>query len=282
MTIPRIILMLALTGLAGFTLVAISGPEKPGELPLSAPGELKNARLLYHRSDGIYLRTPGDRHAKKLLGNARYPRWAPDGSGFAFIRDDQVMLYSFASKSERALARAKKLQSVAFHPAGKEVWFIDGDSIRSVHISNGEVKTTRDGIDVREFDIAPDGRYVAATIKRLVGFRVELLGLPAGKDTAIARGCSASISPDGKYVTVNTGDHTTLSLRHLGNGKEWKTLLAPAGMKLDDQQWSNHPDWIVGVGEDAKGYVIAHRVSDGKAWRITPESDGGRPDLYVE
>lgn len=283
MTIKRIWIFAAAAFIAGAAVVtAVIASSKPESLPLDAPAELANARLIYQRSDGIYLRTPGARSAKKLVGNGTHPRWSPDGDSFAFIRGQQVMLYDGDTKKERAVATAKKLRAVAFHPNGKEIWFIDGETIGSVRLDGGAVTERLRGSDFRELDIAIDGSFLAVTVKRLVGYRVEIFPLPSGNENVVARGCSASISPDGKYVTVNTGDHTKLSLRDRASGKEWQSIHAPDSIKLDDQHWSNHPAWIVSTSEGAQRSVFVHRVDDGKSWRITPESDCRRPDLFID
>jgi len=198
-----------------------------------------------------------------------------------FMRGQQVMLYEFASKKSRALTEGNKLRAVAFHPRGDEIWFISGKSIQAVNITDGKTRTVLNDLDAYELDIARDGSFFAATVKRLIGYRVEVFALPSGKNIEIGRGCSASISPDMRYVTVNTGDHTQLSLRNRANGREWKPIIAPPGLKLDNQTWSNNQEWIVSITEGEKQYVMAHRVSDGKTWRITPDSDCDRPDLFI-
>jgi hypothetical protein len=197
------------------------------------------------------------------------------------MRGNDVMLYEFDGKKTRRLTGGDKLRAVAFHPGGEEVWFISGTSVRAVNIADGKARAILDSLDARELEIARDGSFFAATVKRLIGYRVEVFALPSGKNIEIGRGCSASISPDMRYVTVNTGDHTQLSLRNRANGREWKPIIAPPGLKLDNQTWSNNQEWIVSITEGEKQYVMAHRVSDGKTWRITPDSDCDRPDLFI-
>lgn len=273
--------VLPLVGIVWTGLNVACASDNEAGLPLAAPPELRKAKLLYSRDDGIYLRTPGDRQAGKLVEDAAYPRWSPDGKSFAFIRDQKVMLYEFQDKKTKTLAEGEKLLAVAFHPHGKEVWFINGKSILAANISDGATRTILDNIRAREIDIASDGSFFAATIKRLTGYNVEIFDAYSGKNRVIGRGCSASISPDMLYLTVNTGDHTKLSLRHQSDGREWKPIIGPAGLKLDNQKWSNHQHWIVSISEGAKQYVMVHRVNDGKTWRITPDSDCDRPDLYI-
>lgn len=263
----------------GLALACASGEKE--DIPLAAPPELRQAKLLYSRDDGIYLQTPGERTAMKVVDAGVYPRWSPDGKSFAFIRGNDVMLHEFDGQKTRRLAGGNKLRAVAYHPDGEEVWYINGNAIESLRIADGTTRMIIDNIDVRELDIASDGSFFAATVKRRVGYRVEVFDSKSGQNTIIGRGCSASISPDMRHITVNAGDHTQMSLRHRADGSEWKSIMAPPGFKLDNQKWSNKQDWIVAISEGANQYVMVHRVSDGQAWRITSESDCDRPDLFI-
>lgn len=248
---------------------------------VSVPDELKGARLVYQRGQDIYVRMPGDGPAERILVDARYPRWAPDGQSLAFVRGNEVMIYTIALKQTRAVATADRPRAVAFRPDGTEIWFAAGTSIYAANVTGGLARTVAEGLDARELDVSHDGSILAMTVKGLTGYRVLIQRIP-GSTTEIGRGCSASLSPDARYVTVNQRDHTEAALHDILDGTRWKTIAAPPGMKLDDQAWSNHPDWIASVGEGAHRYIMVHRVSDGKAWRVAPESDCARPDLFVE
>lgn len=251
------------------------------KLPLAHHPDLRESRLLYQRTDGIYLRTPGEQSARKLIRNGTYPRWVPGGDAFVFIRDDQILLYEFENKRERILAQASSPRAVAFHPNGEAVWFIDGKNLCSApRTGGGPVRIEERTADFRELNFAPDGTFLAVTVKRLTGFRVERLDPFTGRKNEIGRGCSANVSPDGRTITVNLGSHRELALHDSATGRETSRLFAPPGLQLDNQHWSNHPDWIVAVAEGDSTYVIAQRVSDGKAYRLTPESDCNRPALF--
>lgn len=261
----------------------VSGADRgasPEDVPHGPPPGLEKARLLYHRNDGIYLRTLGDRSARKLADRASYPRWSPDGKAFAFLRGNDIMLYRFSEKSEKKLTSAGKGRALVFHPSGREVYFTDGDSVRAVDIRNGSTHTILKGPAFMELDIARDGTFLAATVKT-IGYRVRRYDLPDGRETEMGRGCSASISPDGRQVTINIGDHTLLSLRDSRTGKERGRVKAPKGYKLDNQKWSNHADWIATVTEGKRQDILIQRATDDSPWRVTDEGDCDRPDLWV-
>ena len=248
---------------------------------LAAPAELAGARLLYQRADGIHLRVLGQDQSSRLVADATWPRWAPDGKSFAFVRGSQIMHFDLATQAERVLAEAGQARAVAFHPDGQRVLFTDGKAVKSIPLEGGPAAAVATGPAFLELDISSQGDFLATTVKSL-GFRVWRLDLPSGRKTEIGRGCSASISPDGRLVTVNLDGHDQLALRDSRTGEERGRVPAPAGMQLDNQQWSNHPDWIAAVVEGPRRDILAQRVADGQAWRLTDDGDADRPDLFVE
>jgi len=254
----------------------------PASLPVAHPPELDGARLLYQRPDGIWLMEIGRAPPVRVAEGGHWPRWAPDGRAFAFLRGSRVMLYRFADRSERELAVAAKGRAVAFHPEGREVWFTDGDRVLAVPAAGGATREALAGAEFMELDLAPGGRFAAATVRALGGYRVARFDLPSGARRDLERGCSAGVSADGRRITVNRGGHERLGLLDAATGATVGEILAPPGTRLDNQKWSNHPDWIAAVSEGDRQDVVVQRVSDGRAWRLTDTGDADRPDLRVE
>ena len=58
-------------------------------------------------------------------------------------------------------------------------------------------------------------------------------------------------------------------------------MIAPSGLKFDNQFWSNHPDWIVSQSEGTYVDVYIHQISASRAIRVTDSGDCNRADLYV-
>jgi len=256
-----------------------------GPAPAAAtafPPELANARVLYQRPDGVYLRRLAAPSAERLAGDAAYPRWAPDGGSFAFLRGNRVMLYRFADRSERELAAAAEGRAVAFHPDGREVWFTDGTAVKAVAVAGGAPRTVLSGTAVLELGIAPGGRFLAATVPALGGYRVARFDLPGGARRDFERGCSAGVTADGGRITVNLRGHTRLALLDARTGETAAVVAAPEGLTLDNQKWSNHPDWLAAVTEGRRADVVVQRAADGQAWRVTDTGDADRPDLRIE
>jgi hypothetical protein len=276
------LLALLALGAGGGCGPAAADERAPGNRPpLAAPAELRGARLLYQRPDGIYLRTLGQNQTLRLVADAAYPRWAPDGQSFAFRRGDRIMLFDLRDRSERLLAEAERARAVAFHPDGRQVLFTDGKSVKSFDLRGGVATTLATGPEFFELAVSPQGDFFAATVKAF-GYRVQRFDLPSGRATEIARGCSAGVSPDGQRITVNFDGHARLSLRDSRTGEERGELAAPVGLRFDNQKWSNQPDWIAAVAEGKRQDVFVQRVRDSQAWRVTDEGDADRPDLFVE
>jgi hypothetical protein len=256
-------------------------PDRASSTPLAVPPELRVARLLYQRPDGIYLRLLGASNSTRLVETAAYPRWAPDGQSFAFVRGNRIMHFDLKNQSEHPMAEAGRARAVAFHPDGDQILFTDGKSVKSVSLRGGKVATLATGPEFFELDVSRRGDFFAATVKSF-GYRVRRFDLPSGAQTEMGRGCSASISPDDKQVTVNLDGHVRLALVDSQTGQERGRLPAPSGLKLDNQKWSNHPEWIAAVVEGKRQDICVQRVSDGQVWRVTDDGDADRPDLFVE
>jgi len=114
----------------------------------------------------------------------------------------------------------------------------------------------------------------------LRGFGIKRYSLATDDESILlGRGCSASLSPNGTRATLNLNGHRELALLDVRTGDTLATLSAPPDTQLDNQYWSNHPDWITAVSH--KGDIFLQRVTDGTCWRITRTGDADRPDLFV-
>lgn len=285
--IQCIVLFLFVFSLAGCGAAPASGPITLAAETLlpGFPDTLGGAHLLYEREGGIFYAIPGKGPAVKVVDQGSWPRWFPAGDAFVFVRDDDLLVYTFSNNQERAVYRADegghKPLSPDVHPVSGEIWFIAGNQIKSVDIKNGQVGSRFSGNDFRELDISPDGTFAAVTVKRLAGYQVERIDLVDGSFRKIGRGCSASISGNGALITVNLAGHTRLAMHDSISGNPLKILESPNQLKLDNQKCSNHPDWMVGIAEDRERAVILQNTADGRAWQLVGESGCDRPDLLI-
>jgi len=236
--------------------------------------------VIYQRPDGIYKTRVENGETVRLAVAGSHPRWSPDGSLIAFLRGSHVMVMSADGSDQRVLAETGEPQCVAFHPNGKAVLFAGSKSIRSVSLADRSVQTILGGFAFREIDMALDGKLVA-TVKHLGGFQIRAFDLTTGKDRRLSGGCSASLSPDGRLVTQNSGDHRRLYLRDWESGAPVVTLDSPAGLLFDNQSWSNNQDWITSSSHGPLQEIFVHQVSTNQSWRVTDTGSGDRADLFV-
>lgn len=236
--------------------------------------------VIYQRPDGIYKTRVESGETVRLAVAGSHPRWSPDGRLIAFLRGSHVMVMSADGSEQRVLAETGEPQCVAFHPSSKAVLFADNTSIRSVSIADRSVRTVLTGFAFRELDMAPDGKLVA-TIKDFAGFHLRAFNLITGRNWRLAGGCSASLSPDGRLVTQNSGDHRRVYLRDWEHGAPVATLDSPAGLSFDNQFWANDPDWITSASHGKLREIFIHRVSTNQSWRVTYAGSADRADLYV-
>jgi len=257
--------------------------------PARSPAEASNkdvpiqGMVVYERPDGIYRTDIRSGKTIKLTNHGTYPRWSSDGTHVAFLREHQIARVTIDGADAEAIADVTEPHAINVHPDGRQVLFTDGKAIRSVDIQTRAIATLFEGPTFHELDISQDGSRLVATVSGFAGLEYEVRGydLIDGHSRKIASGCSASISPDGHRVSSLGRDHKRLSLR------DWKTseavhgVIAPSGLKFDNQFWSNHPDWIVSQSEGAHVDVYIHQISANWTIRVTDSGDCNRADLYV-
>ncbi|MHB8810781.1 MAG: flippase-like domain-containing protein [Desulfobulbaceae bacterium] len=247
-------------------------------------GEKVRGKVVYQRPDGIYLLDLRDKTPKRLVPYGTYPRWSPDGGRFVFVHGNDIVLADAEGREVTKIAVAERARAVCFAPDGRSVLFSDGRFLKKVEVATGRVTTLLQNNEFREFDLAPDGKRLAATVRTLLGTKVLAFDLAGGRKerTVANNGCSASLSPDGQLITVNGASHKKLDLY------DWQTLRpagavsAPAGLKFDNQFWSNHPEWLVSTSEGRRQDIYLHHFPSNTASRATATGDCDRADLFVE
>jgi len=277
--IARIVLI-TLLALAGGTGCQRETQPAGGDLvPSPPPKVLRRARLLFQRPDGIYLVNPVDSPPRRVTPHATYPRWLPDGVRFVFIRDNRVMLHDTTDGTENELAREEQIRAVAINTPSGDILFAAGNGIHRIGQATGKTEQLIHGNLAYELDA--HGTILVTTEKLpLRGFVVKRYALlNTGDGTLLGRGCSASLSPDGTLATLNLDRHRELAILDVHAGSTRQTIPAPAGMQLDNQYWSNHPDWIAAVSHG--GDILLQRVSDAACWQLTTTGDSDRPDLFI-
>ncbi len=280
------------TIVASFILLSgnVSGAKKsdvmlqPG---ISAESEVQGAEVLragvlvYEESGGIAVADIRTGESRKLTGDGSYPRWSPDGRHVAFVQGNYIMLIDVEDGMPKKLSEVRDPRAVCFTGDGKAVLFTDGQVLRQVELQSLQVKDVlRDGRFL-EIDISGDGRLLTATVKTVTGFKVRLYDLYSGEGRTVARGCSASLSPDSRYVTVNSADHEVLYLYASDSLQKVGEVQAPAGYRFDNQFWSNDQELLVSTSEGDSKNIYIHNVLRGTARKVTTSGQCDRADLYV-
>ena len=254
----------------------------PGTVATSpVPAAPPPGRLVFQRPGGIATISIGSNKERLLTASGTYPRWSPDGEHIAFFDGNRLKLMGKDGQRQREIAVVDGGRAICFHPDGQKVIFTDGAKIRQVDITTGKTTDLVSGNTFFELDIADDGATLVATEKNLGGYRVVIFDLRDGRRTNLARGCSASISPNGQKVTVNSSDHRFLHLYSRQNLAPEGTLTMIDNKKFDNQSWSNHQDWLASKSEGDDENIYVHHVPSGAAFQATFTGQADRPDYFI-
>ncbi len=238
--------------------------------------------VVYQRSDGIYKEKIENGGAVLLRSKGRYPRWSPDGKLIAYVDGNRIMIMDNDAKRNRQIAISEKGRAVCFHPNGKSILYTSKNKIFQVKIDSGETLELVQGNEFFELDISNDGRTLVATEKSILGYRVVEVNLNSGVKKIIGRGCSASISADGEYISVNGREHKILYLHSRLQKDVIVEMEMVQGLTFDNQFWSNDPNWLVSKSDGISSDIYVHHFPSQKTYQITFSGDIDRPDYFVK
>jgi len=266
----------------------IGSKEKVTQSPLDELASEIEGAIVYSRNRHIYIVVIGD--WKPIdLGRGEYARWSPDGEKIAVYDRRKIYVMDMDGRNRKLVtdeAWQGKGCPIEFHTNGREIIFIRRNKrgLWAADISDGKMRRLADLRDyapdkLGEPGISADGTRIAYRLDS----KLRAMDLVRKSDREYARGCASGISPDGRWLMNNNGNHRSMDIRSW-DGKSKKTLQAsicqPDG-EWDNHHWSNHNDYICaeGDGETEDGYVI--KVSDKRGTRVTRVGNVVYPDLYV-
>lgn len=264
--------------LLSFLLFPIALLGQPAE---EAEKRKLKASLTYECADGVHISALRESQERLIAAFCKYPRWSWDGKSIACIRRNEIIVVDTASGEGRAVAQVENPRTLSY-AAYQKIFFSDGLELKVYDLEKKTVAVAYSGKRFLEIDVSFDAKYLVGTAKELFGNVIYVLDLNAKTLRKIARGCSASFSPDIKLITRNVGGHAKMFLLSFSDGKEIGSIAPPPNEKFDNQFWSNHPDWITSIDENKNGRSIwIHQVSKNKAYKIEGTLNCDRPDLFV-
>ncbi len=248
---------------------------------LTVPTHPPEGSVVFQKPNGIYAILVGSKDEVRLSNFGSYPRWSPDGKKIAFVDGNRIMMMSSRGQDVIELTTTSKGKAVCFHPDGQSILFTDQKSIRRVDISTATITTVATGNEFFELDISNDGETLVVTEKEFGGYRVVAIDLPSGNHSIISRGCSASISPEGNFITVNSLDHGELFLFNRKEKSKTSSLQMIKGLTFDNQYWSNSQEWIASKSNGADNNIYLHHAPTSANFQVTFSGRCDRPDYRI-
>jgi Tol biopolymer transport system component/DNA-binding winged helix-turn-helix (wHTH) protein len=184
---------------------------------------------------------------------AYLPRWSPDGSKVAFMDVQisnpwKIRLLSSSGGSPELLVQGLTAQAEAdptWTPDGKSVIFEESDGIHHVAIRRLDLKTGK-------VSSIPDSDGLS----------------------------SPRVSPDGRYISALTSDHTKLMLFDT-NTNHWSSLAD--GEQVSNNEWSHDGKYVYMRENRARaGELVRVRIKDGVLEHLLSLRDFPQPsDMYA-
>lgn len=234
---------------------------------------------------GLWKTTLGETAAYRLTRDGRYPRLSPDGGRVAYLRGDaEIRIMSIRGRGDRLLHTAgARIPSITFHPNGREILFLEKDEVRSLDLAGLTVRTVRQIRVPAAVDVSEDGRQLIVSTNLKGRHEIHTCLLPDGEWKTLGRGCSAAISPDGRVMTDNHFDHHYMRVLQTSDFQEAGRVPPPPGMTVDNEAWSNRPDWIAFRSEQKNHrFIWLHHLGDPAPLQATFTRDADRPDVFVQ
>ncbi len=228
-------------------------------------------------SNEIYIMQPDGSQLRRLTffgKDSRIPNWSPDHKWITFqsTQDGDVEVYILPIDKPGNIQQLTRNRcndySPVWSPDGNRIAFYsDCDGNREIYIMN------RDGSQLRQLTFtdnvynwfpvwSPDGKRLAFASNRAGSYSVYLVPAAGGEANAIAKGCIANFSPDGKTLVFTTycTDLGNLHLIDLDSGMV---------SVLDDNENSTNPCWSA----DGEWIIFqSDRSGNDEIWMINVDS----------
>ncbi len=213
-------------------------------------------------------------------GGVAYTCWSVDGTRIFFMKSDgDIWAMGNDGAEPRRLASGKYTEQcpiATYRPDGRYVLCVDGgkfDAISAIDGSRTPIHSEARRY-LGEIAISRDGtRLVARTFTHLY----KILAGQVGE--MYSPRCSSSISPNGRWMTRNSGDWRRTILYNWDGGI-YKELRTPLGREWDEQRFAaNSDEYVVYSFNDRQAIGVVH-VSDGEH-TIVGDLIADYPDFFI-
>lgn len=195
----------------------------------------------------VYISSVGGTPKQLYSGSVDHACWSSDALYIYFIKSNGEIwrMYNDGSGPKKiAQGSSTNYCPIApYRPDPEFVLYVSGSKFYKVSGSTGAMTLIHTGSKsfVGEIAINSAGTRMAARDSASDLHKINVGGSGSIYDTD----CSASVSPNGSYLTANVVGHTKLDI-YSWSGGIYKTLTAPSGAQWDNQKFAaNSNDYVV-------------------------------------
>ena len=262
-------------------------------LPVSGQIGGIEGKLVYSRKGKIRVHLLGSSQYTEL-GRGKFARWGPDGQKVAVKHKSTVYVIDADGGNKKTLvtdAEGDKNCPLEFHPNGREVLFIRDKRIVAVDIETQKERVMVPFVSCTgEIGMATENNRVVCRD----GHELRAIDIDTKRNTIYHDdNCSAGISPDGNYVTMNDNGkphHLSVFIRKINPTCTFTTEylrishdVMPGEIMGDNHTWSNHNDWITCEGDNWRnGVPYMINIATRKGYVMADVEDTKYPDLWVK
>jgi Tol biopolymer transport system component len=278
-----------------------SSPASPTPSPVLPTGTIpptlpENVWISYNStvngSRDIFLLNPTTGENKEVIADASHDKvgtWSPDGQFLAFESNrgstDYYQIYLF-DNDQRSITRLTELAACSnwaptWSPDGSKIVFYSNceDERRDIYVMNrdgsGRKKLTS-GPGENKFPVfSPNGNSIAFTSTRDGKDEILLMNVDGSNQRIIAEGCSATFSPDGKWLWFSTICNDSeikrvqidgSNLSKIGSMLGYNPSLSPNGQFVVFQ--ASNDIWIMAVdGSNPTQLTFGGALDGAPSWR---------------
>jgi len=269
--------------LAAVLCLAADAPNDAERRAIDALARTVDGAMVYSHKGRVYRIDIGATEPTDL-GPGKFARWSKDGKHIAVVDGDDLIVMNADGTDRTTLlddVYVKDGCPIEFHPDGEHVLFVRrGQPPAMVNIDTKQVHETNLRANYTgELSISADGKRMCARL----GHDLFAIDTATGKHRRYGRGCSSNVSPSGKLILQNTGDHRRVAITPWAGGKadhaDVRTL--SPDKTWDNHHWSNHEHYIAAQGDRGRNEAYVVHLPTNTAVRMTWTGKVAYPDVHI-